>query len=287
MDLSWIAEMAIKSLLYEVSASPKPGLVDRFNNGAHSDMDFYSFMASSSALYKTFEEMAYIGYSFEGYNYKGLLKDLRSVGIKGEEKMFKSTGLVNTHKGAIFSLGIACGAVGNLLRTENIEMITASLIQEKIKAMTEGLCEYDLSKINKASATHGEILYLKSGVLGIRGEAETGFPVVFNDALPYLLDHGTLPYDQLFVNTLFVIMTKLEDSTILWRHSPEVLEQVKSDAILALELGGMTTEQGRSNIYLLDKTYNGLGISPGGAADMLALSIFIWKVLRFHSTGRS
>lgn len=279
MDLSWIAEMAVKGLLYEVSATPKPGLVDRFNNGAHNDMDFYSFMASSSVLYKIFEEIAYLGYSFEGEKLKDLLKNLRSVGIKGEKKMFESTGSVNTHKGAIFSLGIACGAIGNLLKTENIEMITASLIQERIKAMTEGLCEQDLSKINKDTPTHGEILYLKQGTLGIRGEAEAGFPVVFSHALPYLLEHKTLPYDQLFVNTLFVIISKLEDSTILWRHCPKVLARVKSDAIHALELGGMTTKEGRNHISLLDKNYNDLGISPGGAADMLALSILIWQVL--------
>src|SRR4051812_47765287 len=105
-----ISQKALLSLLYEVSASPKPGLVDRYNQGAHKDMDFFTFMASSAALSNYFNDCVAEGVKYSGQNPQELFFSLRSLGVDAEKSMFEATDNVNTHKGLIFSLGIICAA---------------------------------------------------------------------------------------------------------------------------------------------------------------------------------
>ena len=119
-----IGRLAFASMLTEVSATPKPGLVDRANNGAHRDMDFFTFVESAAALRSSFDEFAEAGRNINPV--EGLLPALREIGIRAEEKMFKATKNVNTHKGMIFSLGLVAGAAGRIaagggaLNAENI-----------------------------------------------------------------------------------------------------------------------------------------------------------------------
>ncbi len=104
----------MKALLYEVSVSPKPGLVDRFNNGSHHDMDFYSFVDSSVALIPHFKSMLRIGIETAMETPEKTFRKLQYEGMNAESAMFNETQNVNTHKGAIFSIGIICGAIGRL-----------------------------------------------------------------------------------------------------------------------------------------------------------------------------
>lgn len=110
-----IAAFAVESMLYEVAATPKPGLVDRANNGAHNDMDFFTFMSSAAALHDTFDLMIKLGVQKQSSPIQELLPMLRKEGRLAEKKMFEATGGVNTHKGMIFSLGILCGCCGWIL----------------------------------------------------------------------------------------------------------------------------------------------------------------------------
>ncbi len=106
MNATWIGKMATKAMLYEVSTSPKPGLVDRYNSGAHEDMDYYTFIASASSLTNGFQTLANMGESLCLDSIDTLLAKVRPVGIEMENDMFRATKGINTHKGMIFSLGL-------------------------------------------------------------------------------------------------------------------------------------------------------------------------------------
>ena len=110
----YLSYLAHKAMLYEVSASPKPGLVDRFSNGAHKDMDFFTFMSSSASLSQFFSHCALEGEKHLDSDLPNLFSSLRIPGISAEKKMFFATNNINTHKGAIFSIGTICAAAGYL-----------------------------------------------------------------------------------------------------------------------------------------------------------------------------
>jgi triphosphoribosyl-dephospho-CoA synthase len=275
-----IAQLAVKSLLFEVSATPKPGLVDRRNSGAHKDMDFFSFMASSSVLFHTFYNCALEGVSFNSSNYKELLSRIRPIGITGEEKMFSATNGVNTHKGLIFLMGIISAALGSLYIERDYKgNISTQEICDRVKEMTEGISDKELQGIkNKEKLTYGEKLFLKYGVKGIRGEVESGFRTVLNFGLPVIRGHlkeGKSCNDVL-VHVLLNLMTKTEDSNVLGRHDMSVLNYVKHCAERALKLGGAFTKEGMQFIRMLDKDFIEKNISPGGAADLLAVTIMFY-----------
>ncbi len=169
----YAASLAQRAILYEVSTAPKPGLVDRDNAGAHKDMDFFTFMASSSALYRGLYECTMEGLNFEEKDHTKLLDRIRKPGIQCEKAMFEATNKVNTHKGIIFSMGILCAVVGRLFKEYNTENFIIEDICEEVKKVTKDLTEKDFKGIeNKKVLTHGERLYIEHGFKGIRGEVE-------------------------------------------------------------------------------------------------------------------
>ncbi len=276
-----ISELAVKSLLYEVAVTPKPGLVDRNNSGAHDDMDFYTFIDSALSLKEIFDEMTYVGYTYRGKELTDLFNILRKTGIKGERKLFSVTKGVNTHKGALFSMGISCAAIGYLIQKYQQESIEPLMIRSTINKISEGLCQRDFLDIcDREAKTHGEIIYRKYGVKGIRGEVEAGFPIIFEESLPYINRYKEHSLNDLLVNVLLVIMSKAEDSNILWRHNMNVLKEVQDNAEEILKIGGMFNEAGKEKLCLLDQQYIKHRISPGGSADLLAVSIFLGSFLK-------
>ncbi|PAB57955.1 triphosphoribosyl-dephospho-CoA synthase CitG [Anaeromicrobium sediminis] len=278
-----IENMAIRSLLYEVSASPKPGLVDRHNNGAHNDMDFFTFIDSSTILGETFYECTLMAIE-EDYPIEGLLNIIRPIGIKGEKNMFYMTKDVNTHKGLIFSLGIICAACGFLYKRK--ESITAENICAKVEKMTKNIVNKELmNKKDLTPSTYGEKLYLKYGTTGIRGEVASGFETVRKYALPSLkemMEKKNLCKNDIFVHVLINLMANTEDSNILGRHNKEVLKVVQNRAKSILEIGGMNTVRGREEIKVFDKWCIENWVSPGGSADLLAVSIMLYLLEDFN-----
>lgn len=221
-----ISNMAIKSILYEVASSPKPGLVDRHNPGAHKDMDFFTFLSSGSVLGPYFYNCTNIGINFKGQDYTKLLIDIRPIGIKAEEDMFRATGGINTHKGMIFSLGIIAAAAGSLFKENNKKKYTSLTISNRIKLMTKGITEELKGAHNKENLTYGEKLFLKYGFKGIRGEVEDGFISVLKYSLPVfgrLLSEKKYHINDIMVETLIHLMANVEDSNILGRHSIDML----------------------------------------------------------------
>lgn len=266
------AAMALQAMLYEVTTAPKPGLVDPYNQGAHRDMDVFTFMASSSALSGGFHKIESIAESFYG-SPKDLLKKIRPIGREMEERMFKATRGVNTHKGMIFSLGLLVAASTVISRKEGygVQDIRAYSME-----MTEGLSR-ELSQVDSTGLlTAGEKNFKYYGMTGIRGEVEAGFPTVFNYGLDALRkSYYTLGCkNDLLLHILFHLMIGCEDSTIVSRHNPETLKEVQEIAKEFVEGGGMYNERAKEDLKTLDQTFTARHISPGGSADLLAVTVF-------------
>ncbi|MED4224997.1 triphosphoribosyl-dephospho-CoA synthase CitG [Neobacillus cucumis] len=272
-----ISQKALLSLLYEVSASPKPGLVDRFNQGAHKDMDFFTFMASSAALSNYFNDCVAKGLKYAGQNPQELFQALRSLGMDAEKSMFEATDNVNTHKGLVFSLGIICAAASCCMTENETKMVTTDTICKKVSFMTQGLCLRELTYMNKLEGlTYGEKLYQKYGLRGIRGEVESGFPTVRKYSLPELKklkSMKTLHLNDILVQVLLHLMAVNEDTNIVARHDLETLEFVHHKAIKVLDLGGIMTPKGLQMTHEMDREFIDRNISPGGSADLLAVTV--------------
>ncbi|MCG8501823.1 MAG: triphosphoribosyl-dephospho-CoA synthase CitG [Firmicutes bacterium] len=275
-----LSEYAVKALLYEVSATPKPGLVDRCNAGAHKDMDFFTFMSSSAVLAHYFYKCAQKGVAFEGQDSSMLLHQLRSIGIKAERKMYQATNGVNTHKGLIFSLGIICAAAANCFSRHRQVQIPIEEICRQVAQMAKGIAERELKKTGEEkNPTYGEKLYKKYGIKGIRGEVENGFLTVRKRALPVFLDlikFSKRGMNDILVQVLLHLMSVSEDTNIIGRHDLNTLSYVKESAAYALSRGGMFTEEGRACLRGMDAVFIRKNISPGGSADLLAVTIMFY-----------
>lgn len=281
-----IGQYAVSALLYEVAATPKPGLVDRLNSGAHRDMDFFSFMASSAALGPFFLDCARQGAQFEGEDPAALFSLLRSPGRAAEQSMLRATGGVNTHKGLIFSLGIISAAAAYSQRgdpacqSQQIERIC-----ETVSRMTRGICARELGQTTSGqNATYGERLYGEYGMKGVRGEAESGFGTVRAHALPVLnglLSCGKYSLNDALVQTLLHLIAVNDDTNIAARGGPGALCYAKEYASRVLAEGGALTQSGMEAVRQMDRDFIERNISPGGSADLLAVTVM------FHLLGSS
>lgn len=276
-----LGALAIEAMLYEVTCTPAPGLVDRVNSGAHQDMNFYSFMASSAALAMPMARCAQAGLVHEG-SVESLLPVLRLIGLEGEQAMLVATQDVNTQKGLVFLLGIMAGATGWLMGQER--SVTAETVLECAAQMVTGIVERELMSATAKSPerlTAGEKLYIQYGITGIRGELEEGLPAVKERALPALreaLQKG-LSINDALVHTLLVLMTCVDDTTVMHRHNPDKMRVwVRQQVQAVLAVGGMKTAQGRKSCEALDALFIKHNVSPGGVADLLAVTWFLYRL---------
>ena len=271
-----IASLAVQAILYEASCNPSPGLVSKVSSGAHSDMDYFTFLDSAAALINPLIHCAEAGFSSNSP--KEIFEQIRQIGQLGERQMFHKTAGVNTHKGTLFLLGICCAAGGKTLQSG----ARFSSLQSIIQDMTEGLVEKELSsRVNElknfsgAALTHGERLFLTHKVEGIRGEVQRGLPVVFNFSLAVYKENHGLSKNLRLVQTLLAIMQFCEDTTILHRHSLDTLKEVQGRAKQIISLGGVRTPAGIKAIEEMDDDFCRRKISPGGSADLLGVTVFL------------
>jgi holo-ACP synthase/triphosphoribosyl-dephospho-CoA synthase len=278
-----VSSAALRALLGEAAVTPKPGLVDRANSGAHSDMDFFSFIDSAAALLPWFRHCALEGYKSAGPSGGGmdpetLFRSLRPGGKTAELLMRRAAG-TNTHRGLLFSLGILSAAYGRLYR--ECEAPAAVSLLDFAAKMTVSLGD-DFSAPNPAPS-HGELVYAKSGVTGIRGEAAAGFPTVRNWGLPVLrrlLAEG-FGMNDAGLGTLLHLMAHTEDTNIIHRAGGSGLEAVRAETAAFLA-GNPGMEEMKETAAGMDRDFSARNISPGGAADLLAVSIFL-HVLDIHA----
>lgn len=270
-----IGILAEQALREEVCATPKPGLVDRLDSGAHRDMDINTFLASAQALRPYLIQFAEIGVSSHGAP-PSLSGELCETGIRAEEAMLCATGGANTHKGAIFSLGLACAAAGYCLSNDSgaegneILLCCREIAAEKIAR--------DFARMSQRKPlSHGEEIFSRYGAKGIRGEAETGFATVRCLSLPALEEslNSGMCWDDALIQTLLHLIANMEDTNVLYRAGPEALRFSQEYARQVLERGGMRSQRGRALLTEMNRDFIVRNISPGGCADMLALTILI------------
>ena len=266
-DAARIGALAVQSLLEEVCTTPKPGLVDRRNSGSHKDMDITTFHASAGALAPYFRSCAAIGMETAGAPAGETFLLLRQAGLQAERDMYKATGGVNTHKGAIFTLGLLCGAAGRLWKPESIWR--ENPLFSEVAAMTAEAMEADWKQ---GGNTVGHRLYVENGIRGIRGEVAQGLPSLANIGLPAFracLEQGK-GRNEAGVITLLHLIARVEDTNMIARGG---LDLAREGAVRARQLLKQlpTTEQ----VEELDNWFIQRNLSPGGCADLLAAVYFV------------
>jgi len=272
-DAADAARQAVRALLYEVTTTPKPGLVDRRNSGSHRDMNVFTFMDSAAALYPYFEACARTGRATAEQPAQETFAALRPLGCQAEGEMLDATGGVNTHKGAVFSVGITCAALGRLDRecwADPARVLT------EVSAMTAGLTDRDFANVTAENAsTVGQRLYVQYGITGVRGQVEAGLPAVLKVGLPALEVGRAMGYDfdRAGGGALLAILANSTDTNIIARSSRE------RQLVLTEELTTLlakTPYPDKAALAALDDRFIAENLSPGGSADLLALTYLLY-----------
>lgn len=250
-----VADLAERALRLELDTTPKPGLVDRRDNGAHKDMDYALMSKSISALRPYLTRLAVES-----------AKDIdpakiKEIGIEAEKAMLKATGGVNTHKGALFCIGLSVAAASCLACSTGA--VEAYSFKELVSRAA--------SEIPSARGTHGAEAKRSFKAVGALENARAAYPELFTDWLPY---YRSLEGDPFRCHkTLLHIMTTLDDTNILHRRGAEGLAHAEAEAARLLE------DFSESGLSSLNKDFIRENISPGGSADMLSLTIFIESII--------
>ncbi|WP_059410561.1 triphosphoribosyl-dephospho-CoA synthase [Cupriavidus basilensis] len=268
-----LADLAVAALLDEAALSPKPGLVDGRGSGAHADLDLDLMCRSARALHPAFAAMAAAGLRAARPGV-ALRETLGALGREAEAAMMRATGGVNTHRGAIWSLGLLVGAAG----WHQQPRATRSPHSAHAVARTAGAVARLPDRHRPARTGHkGERACLDYGVRGARGQAQAGFPHVLRAGLPELRRSRARgdAEPSARVNALLAIMSRLDDTCVLARAGRDGLALMQSGAARVLDAGGIATLPGRRLLRALEAGMLACNASPGGAADLLAATFFL------------
>lgn len=272
-----IANLATKALLYEVSISPKAGLVSRLSNGSHKDMNFYTFIDSTLSLNEYFSECFIYGQKNDFYSLD-FFKNLRNLGKIAEKEMYKATNEINTHKGTIFSMGILISVLASHLK-EN-EKIDLKILNEKIKNMCSPLLN-ELESLKNFS-TYGEKAFKKYHLAGARGLAISGYDIVLLDGINKLKEFTKiLDFETSCILLLFYYISVLDDTNIVNRADIKTLKEIQSLCKNLYEENkkSLSKEKIRNEMSNLNDIFIEKNISAGGSADLLILTIFIHFII--------
>lgn len=249
---------AANAMLAELSLTPKPGLIDQHDNGAHADMNFALMQHSIAALEPFMVEFAKLGFAPQ----LPAADRVIALGLEAEAAMFSVTRGINTHKGALFALGLTAVALAHQAYTKNLKTSCASA--QALSALITNLA----AGIPRAEGTHGACVRARYGVKGALDLAREGYPELFASWLP----NYRLRRDEPFAKQLLLlnIIATLDDTNLLHRRGPELAAEVKRRAAQLLESPLSLEALTELNTWMLSEN-----LSPGGCADMLALTLFI------------
>lgn len=251
-----IAHLATQALQAELDTTPKPGLVDKDNNGAHRDMDYALMQRSIDTLHPYFVKLALLGCADALPTHTSI----RDVGIEAERAMLSATNGVNTHKGALFSMGLAVVAAAHEKDTDSL--------QTTIKALAASFPD--------TNGTHGsKAKLLSKGTTAIKGaldNAREGYEMLFAEWLPFYIERRKERDAHTLHKTLLRIMCDLDDTNVIYRTDLATAEEVKQEARALLDNFSETA------LKDMDRHYTTRNISPGGAADMLSLTVFVGSI---------
>lgn len=257
-----VAARAHSALLGELYTWPKPGLVSPIDSGSHRDMDCATFEASADSLRGYFRAIAMAGARDEG------MRELRVLGMAAERAMMAATGGVNTHRGAIFGLGLLCAAAGYRAATG------APGTLGQVVARRWGR---DILGGPRPVGSHGMSVQLRYGAGGARAEAAGGFPSLYRIALPALRRaRGWRPDDAQApaVQALFALVARVQDTNLLHRGGPDGMRWARDSARGFLARGGVRRAAWLQDAVGIHRRFVARGLSPGGCADLLAMALF-------------
>ena len=261
---------AWRAMLSEVSATPKPGLVDRNNSGAHSDMDFFTFVDSAAALAPCFRRMYLAGWENAFDSPRDLFARLRILGRQAEREMLAATHGANTHKGLIFSMGLFIGAFGAKQRQNEGTLGAAIALSAEMGRIA--LNDFDSGDPD----TNGKRCYREYRISGIRGEAAAGFPGAKDIGLPELRrrTHDGLSLNDASLFALLALLAEVDDTNLIRRGGLLRAEACRQEACEIFR--NASAETLPDLLLALDRQYISENLSPGGCADLLALSLLFF-----------
>jgi triphosphoribosyl-dephospho-CoA synthase len=272
-----VADAAKAALLEELETWPKPGLVSHVDSGSHTDMDASTLRASATAITPFYYQLTVAGAAESGMN------RLREIGLQAERAMLAATGGVNTHRGAIFGLGLLCAAAGatwsETTRSKShwrAKVLGAAVRRRWGPAIMSGPIPLN---------SHGTNALLKFGAGGARAQAAAGFPHAIEVGLPALhLGQRLAPNDPeaARVQGFFTIMASMDDTNLLHRGGAVGLHYAQKAANHFLEQGGVEQADWREQAVAVHRAFVVRRLSPGGCADLLAITLFL-DALEAHS----
>lgn len=257
-----IRNAAVRALLAELVTYPKPGLVSLCDSGSHRDMDATHFVRSSLALRRYFERAAAAGAEGAGFDV------LRRLGCEAEARMLRATGGVNTHRGAIFNLGLLAAAAG----ARRLDRGPATLGTRVVRRWGP-----DIAAHRRDARSHGSRVDARHGAGGAQAEAAGGFASVYGLALPayraVLAEGGSA--NQARVQAFFALMARLVDTNLLHRGGPAGLAFAQAEARRFLAAGGVRRPRWQADAVRVHHRLVARWLSPGGSADLLAATLFV------------
>lgn len=274
-----IAHLATQALQAELDTTPKPGLVDKDNSGAHRDMDHALMSRSIRAIHPYFVRLALLGFAADMPSHDDIVK----TGIEAERAMFEATNGVNTYKGALFSMGLAVVAAAG--KAWQGSSITPQALSAAISKLAFAFPDTKGTHGSKAKQTAASETATFKGALD---NAREGYSMLFNDWLPFYANLSKNGEPHALHLTLLRIMCDLDDTNIVYRTSLAMMKQVKEESRDVLSrwseaTHGMPQADGGTNLDTIlgdmNRSFVQRNISPGGSADMLSLVVFINGVL--------
>ncbi|WP_350656167.1 triphosphoribosyl-dephospho-CoA synthase MdcB [Psychrobacter sp. S1-30-MNA-CIBAN-0213] len=264
-----IDNLALEALYDELSLENKPGLVCPSSNGSHTDMNHHTFINSITSLKGYFSTLSQFGYDDRPFD------DLKNMGIYQEEKMREATKNINTHKGAIFNLGFVCAAIGRCIQTE-IPLTAINICEQLVDRW-----QFDLTtRLKREPDSHGQKMFKKYGITGAIEMVSNGFEVILTDVLPCFYDtiYSTRDFEKASIQALMTLISVLSDTNIVWRGGIKDLENAQALAKQFLQQGGVHQSDWRQKVSNINQYFIHHNLSPGGSADLLAVTIFFYKV---------
>lgn len=261
-----LADLAVEALIDEAELSPKPALVDRRGSGAHHDLSLELMHASAWSLWSAFHAMAASGQA-AGQVGLALRETLGRLGREGEAQMLAVTGGVNTHRGAIWALGLLVTAAAQ----------EEQLVPSAVTLRAARLARLEDRHVPVRAPSNGERVRQRYGVGGARAEAQAGFPGALHHGLPQLQRSRAAGAGENHarLDALLAIMAQLDDTCVLHRAGPAGLACMQEGSRAVLEAGGSASLAGRRRLKDLECHLLRLNASPGGAADLLAVTLFL------------
>jgi triphosphoribosyl-dephospho-CoA synthase len=260
----------LDALRHEVMAWPKPGLVSPVDSGSHRDMHLGTFFASIDALQGCFAALARAGAGGTPF------ATLQTIGIAAERKMLSATGGINTHRGAIFNLGLLVAAAARRSADKTLAHLECGQIVTKVWGA-------EISAGRKsAPASHGNHVFKQFAAGGARMEAVAGFPTVYNIGLPVLrrLLQAGHNRETALIGTLMALMEYLPDTNVLWRAGEDGLDFVRQSAASFNRSGGVESADWQPRLLVLHRAFVARNLSPGGSADLVAAT---WAAHQFET----